>query len=185
MAAAALALVLAGCSTGGSTAEPAAGYEAQFLAAHDLAGMDAREIVDHLDRLGPDERPTDLFASVRPDELLLSSGDQELTLAMPEDQYYLSVAPYVDRTHECFYHSLTTCLGELSGEDIEVRVVDDGTGDVLVEEGTTTFDNGFVGIWLPRDVDGTVEVTYDGLTGATDFSTTADGATCVTTLRLT
>ncbi|WP_341358466.1 CueP family metal-binding protein [Georgenia sp. M64] len=185
LAAAALTLVLAGCSASAdSTPAAGAGAEAGLLAAHDLAGMDATEIIDHLDRLGGADRPADLMASVRPDELLLSDGEQELVLAMPADRFYLSVAPYVDQTHECFYHSLTTCQGELTEENVQVRIIDDATGAVLVDEQSTTFDNGFVGYWLPRDVDGTIEVSHAGLTGTADFTTTDEGATCITSLQL-
>ena len=184
----ALVLVLAGCSstdTPTDTDVPAAtGAQAQFLDAHGLAGMEVEEIIDHLDRLGGADRPTDLMASIRPDELVFSDGQQELAVAMPQDRFYLSVAPYVDQTHECFYHSLTTCQGELVGQDLDVRVVNND-GEVLLEEEMTTFDNGFVGLWLPRDVQGTIEVNVDGLTGATDFATTDEGATCLTTLQLT
>ena len=88
-------------------------------------------------------------------------------------------------SHDCFYHSLTTCLGELDNEDIQVTITDEATGEVLVDEATTTFDNGFIGFWLPDDVTGLIEVSYQGRTGTTEFSTTDDGATCVTDLRLT
>ena len=57
-------------------------------------------------------------------------------------------------------------------------------GEALVDEATTTFDNGF-GFWLPDDATGLIEVSYQGRTGTTEFSTTDDGATCVTDLRLT
>ncbi|WP_324653868.1 CueP family metal-binding protein [Georgenia sp. H159] len=183
----ALVLVLAGCSSADTDTdtEPAAtGAQAEFLDAHGLAGMDTAEIIDHLDRLGGADRPTDFMASIRPDKLVFSDGQQELAVDMPEDRFYLSVAPYVDQTHECFYHSLTTCQGELTDQDLGVRIIND-EGEVLLEEQMTTFDNGFVGIWLPRDVQGTIEVSYDGLTGATDLATTDDGATCLTTLQLT
>ena len=83
-------------------------------------------------------------------------------------------------SHVCFYHSLTTCLGELDNEDIQVTITD----EALVDEATTTFDNGF-GFWLPDDATGLIEVSYQGRTGTTKFSTTGDGATCVTDLRLT
>ncbi|MHB1064925.1 MAG: CueP family metal-binding protein, partial [Georgenia sp.] len=130
------------------------------------------------------DRPADLMASVRPEVLLLSDGVAEHSLPLPADRFYVSIAPYVNQTHECFFHSLTTCRGELGGEDVTVRVVDDA-GEVLVDEERTTFANGFVGMWLPRDVTGTIEVTQGGRTGVVEFSTDADGATCVTTLRLT
>ncbi|MGB3955785.1 MAG: CueP family metal-binding protein [Brooklawnia sp.] len=185
---AAFALVLAGCSTtpdASPTASPPANTAAQadFLAAHDLDGMDGQQIVDHLDRMPVAERPTDLMASVRADQLVLADVEQEVMVPLAEDRFYLSVAPYVDQTHECYYHSLTTCRGELANEDIGVRIVDE-TGEVLVDEQATTFDNGFVGFWLPREVDGTIEVTYDGRTGQSPFSTREDGATCLTTLRI-
>ena len=34
---------------------------------------------------------------------------------------------------------------------------------------------------LPRDVEGTIEVIYDGRTGQSNFSTSKEGATCLTT----
>lgn len=182
----ALVLILAGCSSADPASEPTAGGdEAEFLAAHDLAGMGVAQMIDHLDRLGGEDRPTDYMASIRPDELVFSDGQQEVAVQMPEDRFYLSVAPYVSQTHECFYHSLTTCQGELTDQDVQVRILDDASGEVLVDEEVTTYENGFAGFWLPRDVQGTIEVNYDGLTGAADFSTTEEGATCLTTLQLT
>lgn len=83
MAAAALVLILAGCSAADS---PSVGTEASFLRAHGLNGMDAPEIVDHRERLGGADRPTDLMASVRPDQLLLTHGKRQVALAMPEDR---------------------------------------------------------------------------------------------------
>ncbi len=73
----------------------------------------------------------------------------------------------------------------LLGQDIEVRIVDDATGDVIVTESTATFDNGFAGFWVPRDLQGTIEVTYNGRSGTTPFSTADEKATCITTLQLT
>ena len=186
IAAATLALALTGCSA--ADPEPTVdGTVSQdtFLTAHGLAYMDAVEIIDHLDRQKVTERPTDLIASVRADELLLSSDDQEVVLDLPDNQTYVSIAPYLTSTHDCFYHSLTTCQGELDNEDIQVTITDEATGEVLVDEATTTFDNGFIGFWLPNDVTGLIEVSYQGRTGTTEFSTTDDGATCVTDLRLT
>ena len=105
---AAFALVLAGCSTtpdASPTASPPANTAAQadFLAAHDLDGMDGQQIVDHLDRMPVAERPTDLMASVRADQLVLADVEQDVMVPLAEDRFYLSVAPYVDQTHECYY----------------------------------------------------------------------------------
>ncbi|MBG0823622.1 CueP family metal-binding protein [Planomonospora sp. ID91781] len=202
-AAAVSALVLTGCagqsggttSTAPSTASPAPSAPASaapqtsaaartLLSAYGLTGKDAVQIIDHLDRLGGAERPADLKASVRPGELALSGGGQEVVLPLPADRFYLSVAPYTDRTHECFHHSLTTCAGELAGKDMQVTITDAASGEVLVDETRTTFANGFTGFWLPRGIDGTVTVAYGGRTGQAEISTGQDAPTCLTTLRL-
>lgn len=186
----ALLLTLTGCSTGADqrslTQSEAAGSGdlTQVMGEYSLDGMDTVELIDHLDRLDGSDRPTDLMASVRPDVLVLASGDEEQSREMPDDQFYVSFAPYVDQTHECFHHSLTTCQGELSAQDIQVEVRDRTNGAVLVSDTLTTFDNGFIGIWLPRDIEGTIRATYGGKAGEVDFTTDEDAPTCITTLRM-
>lgn len=172
-----LLTLLAGCSS------PAPVAQSGILAKHGLADKDAVQIIDQLDRTNVADRPTNYKASVRVDELLVSDAEGEVALAMPSDRFYLSIAPYVTKTHECFYHSLTTCKGELGGKDVRVTVTDDA-GKVLVEDDATTFDNGFIGFWLPRDVAGTVRFEYDGKRGEVAFSTGKDAPTCLTTLQL-
>ncbi|MGN6575352.1 MAG: CueP family metal-binding protein [Nocardioides sp.] len=199
LAAAVTALIATGCAATDDTATtepPAAAASATtqgspapqaawaLLADYDLQGMDTVEVIDHLDRLGGADRPGDLMASVRPGELQLSAGSEKASLAIPADRFYLSIAPYVDHTHDCFYHSLTTCTGELAGKEVDVRIVDSSTGSVLVDETRTTFANGFTGFWLPRDISGTVEVRYDGLVARSEISTGKDAPTCLTTLHL-
>lgn len=178
--AALLALTACAQTTSDGTA---AGADAPLQDAYGLTGMTGREIVDHLDRLPAEARPTGLLASVRAGELLLSDGTAEVTVDLPEDERYVAVAPFVETTHECYYHSLTTCQGELVEREVDVTVTTDD-GAVLVDETTTTQPNGFVGYWLPRDVEGTIEVGYDGRTGSVPLATGPDDPTCVTTLRL-
>ncbi len=187
-----LLLTLAGCSTatpGADRVTPAAPTittdDAGLLADYGLAGMDAAEIIDRLDRVPVAQRSTDLTAAVRADHLLLADAERKLTVPIREDRFYLSLAPFIEQTHDCHYHSLTTCRGELANDELGIRIVDDATGEVLVEEQVTTYDNGFVGFWLPRDVNGTIEATHEGRTGRSAFSTEKDGATCLTDLRLT
>lgn len=178
-------LALAGCAA--SPAEPSESTgDSSILSAYDLAGLDGREIVDRLDRVPVDDRQSDLMASVRPTELLLSEeGSEEQTaVELPDDQFYLSLAPYVEQTHECFYHSLTTCRGELAGQDVEVLITDRDTGGALVDETTETFDNGFVGYWLPSGIDATIQIEHGGHSATADISTGPEDPTCLTTLHL-
>lgn len=165
-------------------AAPVPGEE--LLAEHGLDGLDAEEVVDHLDLLPVEERPAGLVASVRPGVLVLSDGPegQEVELDLPEDRFYLSMAPYVEHTHECFHHSLNSCMGELRGEEIAVTITDDSDDSVLVEEDGRTFDNGFAGYWLPSGIDATVTVEYGERSGSTRVSTGADDPTCLTSLEL-
>ena len=90
-------LALAGCASAdpspapSSTSSPAT----SILSEHGLDGLDARAVVDRLDTMAVADRPADLIASVRPDVLILTDDqDRETRLPMPEDQVYVSVAPY-------------------------------------------------------------------------------------------
>lgn len=172
------ALLLAtGCSSsGGSGAE-------DLLREHGLEQAGTSEVVEHLDRTNED-RSTGLAASVTYDSVILQDGGQEVILALPEDEFYLAVAPWTTTTHDCFNHSLTGCQGELVNTPVQVLVIDD-SGEVLVDEATSTYDNGFVGFWLPKDITGTLAITSTAGTASQDFSTLEGSPTCITTLQLT
>jgi hypothetical protein len=186
--AAAAILALAGCASSSTAADPAGhpAAEPAVLAAYGLAGLDGREIVERLERTPVDARHSDLMASVRPGELLLTpAGSEEPTVVdLPDDLFYLSVAPYVEHTHDCYFHSLTTCRGELAGEQMHVIITDRGTGAVVVDETTRTLDHGFVGFWLPSGIDATIQIEHQGLTASGNISTGPDDPTCLTTLQL-
>lgn len=199
-AALAVPLLLAGCAAPAPAPapapDPAPAPEASatetakpggdLLADHGLAGLNAVEIIDRLDAVPLAERATDLIASVRPTDLLLTDeSGREQSLPMPDDAFYVSFAPYLTQTHECHFHSLTTCVGELQNVDLQVTVTDDATGEDIVDTSLTTFDNGFAGVWLPRGIDATLTVEYDGRTATSPVTTKGDdSATCVTTLEL-
>lgn len=176
-----LLLVLSGCST----ATPTADGRQDLVTAHGLQGRDAREVIDRLEATPVSQRPAGLIASVQPAAVLLSDAEgREARLPLPEDTFYLSVAPYLDQTHECHFHSLTTCRGELGNEDLTVRVVSETDGTVLVDQTLRTQDNGFAGLWLPADLTATLTVEHEGRTASTPITTGADAPTCLTTLQL-
>jgi len=184
--AAVAALVVAGCSSA-PAAEPAApASEGSILAAYGLVGLDARQVIDRLESTPVDARPPDLRASIRPGQLLLSDPrtGASTALDLPAGQFYLSIAPYLDTTHECFHHSLTTCRGELAAKPIHVSITDRATGRSLVDKTVLTFDSGFAGFWLPCGIDATLRVEYGGRTASADVSTGPGDPTCLTTLHL-
>lgn len=178
------ALALAGCSTANDPAQEAASPPAS-LETYGLAGLDAPQIIDKLDTMPVADRPAGLIASVQPTELSLNTGGEELaTLPMPGDEFYLSVAPYENRTHSCHFHSLTTCLGEMAGEQVHVTVTNTATGQTLIDEPRTTYDNGFLGLWLPRDITATLTIDHDGKTATSPIATGDQDLTCLTTMQL-
>jgi hypothetical protein len=199
----AAALVLDGCASGpvrhespgrtigtsagaGMSAVPTPSSVETVLAPYGLAGLDAAQIIERLDTTPIADRPRGLTASVRPTELMVSDdAGRTASLRLPADRFYLSVAPYLNHTHDCYFHSLTTCRGELSRVAMDITVRDETTGAVIVHKRSTTYDNGFVGLWLPRDLTATLTVEYQGR-GATSVISTddVDDATCLTTMRL-
>lgn len=178
-------ITLTGCAAPASTPEGDAERAQKVLASHGLAGLDVGDVIERLDAMPVADRPEGLLASVQPDALVLrDESGREGRLPMPDETVYVSIAPFREQTHECHFHSLTTCLGELS--DTEVRVIvtaEDGT--ILVDETRSTEDNGFIGIWVPRGIEATLTVESQGLTGTVPLSTTSPGdRTCVTDLQL-
>ena len=165
-----------------ATSGVAAGDAGTLLAAQGLEGKSGAEVVEALDQLDA-QRPLTLAASVRYDEVLLSDGTTEAALPLEGDQFYLSIAPYETTTHECYFHNLGTCQGELANAEVRVKITTD-SGEVLVDEDATTYANGFVGFWLPKDITGEVTVTADGKTGTVPFATGPEDATCLTTLQV-
>lgn len=154
-----------------------------LLDALGVDGLTGRQIVDHLEAVPLAERRVDVMASVRPRELVVSDTEREVAVPLPEDLFYVSLAPFRSVTHECFYHSLTTCRGELAGETLEVRITTTA-GEVLLEGEVRTADNGFVGFWLPRGARGAIELGHEGRSATYEFTTDDDAPTCVTTVQL-
>jgi hypothetical protein len=200
LAAAAALVLVAGCSAPGAgpeagpstspATEPASPGEATsaadveaLLAEYGFEGGSAEEVVEELDSTHRD-REKGLAASVTAGQVVLSDRDRQIALDVPEDRFYLAVAPYETTTHGCFHHSLSGCQGELVDTPVHVTVTD-ADGTVVVDEERTTYANGFVGLWLPADIEGTLEVRAQGKTATADIATGADDPTCLTTMRLT
>ncbi len=179
------ALVLTACSSTPADSPASTSPSTNVLAANGLDDLSGRELIERLDTLPVAERPVGLAASVRPDAFLVSENDgPETSVALPDDEFYLSIAPYVNGTHDCWFHSLTTCLGELRDQPIRVTATSVADGAVLADLTSRTYDNGFVGLWLPRGIEADVVVEYEGRTGRTTVGTGPDDPTCITTVAL-
>lgn len=155
--------------------------ESEFLEKYGFNGLPVEEIVYSLDSTKSD--PLGLSASITGEYLVLTDNSEEIKLALPEDKFYLSFAPYITQTHPCGTHSLSSCQGELVNQTVNV-VITDGKGNEILNSDITTMENGFVGVWLPRNMNAKIQVEYDGLTAQTSISTFSGSDTCLTTLQL-
>ncbi|MHA3682689.1 CueP family metal-binding protein [Leucobacter sp. HY1908] len=185
------ALSLTGCAATSNDAPnqavaPVATASAtQLLSELGLSTNDAVTLVEGLEALPVNDRPNGLTVQVLPSSVVLQPGTPaEESLPLAGDEFYLSLAPYETQTHPCEFHVPTSCLGEMQGAEIQLRITDAETGEVVRDEVTSTEDNGFIGVWLPREREYRVQVTADGRTGERTVRTGSTDPTCITTLQL-
>lgn len=123
-------------------------------------------------------------ASITSHELVVTdSKEEKVTYNLPEDEFFVSIAPYINQTHPCDIHSLTGCQGELINEEFDVYI-EDSKGNVVVDQTMTTYENGFIDLWVPREETYQVTITQDGKIAKSEFSTFKDDKTCITTMQL-
>lgn len=124
-------------------------------------------------------------ASITSSELIVTDENQVETIYdLPDEEFFVSIAPFKTETHPCDIHSLTGCQGELVDVDVAV-LVEDLEGNVILDETRQTEANGFIDIWLPRDETFKVTMTQDGLETTAEISTFDGDNTCITTMQLT
>lgn len=123
-------------------------------------------------------------ASITSSELIVTDENQKVTTYdLPDNEFFVSIAPFINETHPCDNHSLTGCQGELVEEDFNVHI-EDSKGKVILEETKRTEANGFIDFWLPRDDIYTVTIAQDDKEVIAEISTFDGDNTCITTMQL-
>lgn len=123
-------------------------------------------------------------ASITSTELVVTDGNEKkFTYDLPDEEFFVSIAPFVNSTHPCAIHSLTGCQGELANKDFQVYI-EDTEGNVVIDDTLQSLSNGFIDLWLPRDKTYRITITYDGKVAESEFSTFEGDNTCITTLQL-
>jgi hypothetical protein len=149
-----------------------------ILETYKLEALSVEEMVEALETSSIDK--TGLTAYINSSNLVLETSKAQTKIALPEGKFYASIAPYIEMTHTCMTHYLTSCRSELQNEAFEIRIVaEDGT--ILLDETLTSASNGFIGIWLPKDVNATLHVDYMDFHVKADISTFEGDPTCITT----
>ncbi|MDU4697655.1 MAG: CueP family metal-binding protein [Paenibacillus sp.] len=123
-------------------------------------------------------------ASITSSQLIVDGDTADAkTYELPKDEFFVSIAPYVNQTHPCEIHSLTGCRGEMMEQEFQVNVTD-AEGNTVLDQKMTSQANGFIDLWLPRDQTYRVQVSRDGQTAESKISTFDGDQTCITTLQL-
>jgi len=157
--------------------------ESDFLSAYGLDQMNLKEIISTLEQKL--DEPSYFSASITGSKLYLGDDKDQIEIDLPNNAFYLSFAPYISKTHPCANHNLVTCRGELTNTSFYVTVTDINSNQIILDDTITSSANGFAGIWLPRNKNYRIEVSYQGFFASNDISTYNTSNTCLTTLKLT
>lgn len=155
--------------------------EAHPLDQYDMSGKDVEETVAFLESNDFDRNT--FAASIDGEKLSVQDETSSAEYDLPEGMFYASIAPYVDSTHPCGTHNLVTCQGEMDSETFDVTIKN-ASGDIIFDEQVETEENGFFGIWLPSDVEGTIDIAHGDLSTSGEISTFASSNTCYTDFQL-
>ncbi|WP_458461224.1 CueP family metal-binding protein [Paenibacillus sp.] len=124
-------------------------------------------------------------ASITAKQLIVTDQDKHTTTYdLPENEFFLSIAPYVDQTHPCAIHSLTGCQGEMSNEEFNVTIHDSEGNTLMKDSMMKSGANGFMDLWVPRNRTYLIRVVHNGKVAETQLSTYDNDNTCITTMQL-
>ncbi|AIW40971.1 CueP family metal-binding protein [Paenibacillus polymyxa] len=171
----------------------ATGLVAIAIGAYLIAGNAQREEADtqgasNIKQLVHDfstRKATAQSASITSSQLSVSEdGKTTKTYALPDNEFFLSIAPYMEQTHPCATHSLTGCQGEMKDEEFSVTIHDSTGNSVMNKTLVKSQSNGFIDLWLPRDKTYSVTVEHEGKSAKSQISTFETDDTCITTMQL-
>jgi len=124
-------------------------------------------------------------ASITSRQLIVTNADTSKQIYdLPKDEFFISIAPYIEHTHPCADHSLTSCRGELADKEFKVHI-EDMHGNVILDQMMKSQSNGFIDFWLPRNETYRVTIAHDGKSLVSEISTYEGDNTCMTTMKLT
>lgn len=149
-----------------------------ILETYQLQALSVEDMVEVLETSSIDK--TGLTAYINSSNLVLETKNKKENISLPEGKFYVSFAPYIDMTHTCYTHYLTSCRGELQNESFEIKVVaEDGT--IILEETLISASNGFIGLWLPASINATLHINFEDYHVSAPISTFDEDPTCITT----
>lgn len=141
---------------------------------------DTRRIVEELENATTQEVTGVVYQGF----IEINENGKKTKIYDDQDMFYVSIAPYIEYTHAWTLHNLAGCQAELKNTNFQVVLKNNETGEILFDGIKSTYNNGFMGFWLPRDADYTIELETQGKSGIFQFSTDAFSPTCLTEYQL-
>ncbi len=120
---------------------------------------------------------------VTTEELIVEFPDgREVHKNLPDNEMYIAIAPYINYTHSCTNHYISSCKAELTKKGFKVTAI--SNNDTIINQNITSLNNGFIELWLPRDKTISISIIY-GLLGSKEIiKTDKESRTCFTTFKL-
>ncbi|WP_394237570.1 CueP family metal-binding protein [Niallia oryzisoli] len=126
----------------------------------------------------------DQTAAITSNELIIMSSDESQDVYdISKEDFFVSIAPYINETHPWLFHNLTGCQGEMTNQEFEVYI-EDKKGNVIIDEIITSQSNGFINLWLPRDNIYRVIIKQGEKSVESMLSTFESDGTCITDMQL-
>lgn len=147
-----------------------------------LTGIDAKTAMAIANKWRIDK--IDVVSFVTPDKVNFKFKDgQTISIPLPDDSMIVSIAPYINKTHTCATHYMSSCDAELKNTNIKVVAVTAG-GQILINKTMKTAPTGFLDLWLPRNQVIDITVSAKGKSATGELFTYRNSKTCETTLKL-
>jgi len=147
-----------------------------------LIGIDGKTAVAIANKWHGDK--IDVVTFVTPEKVNFKFKDgQMISVPLPDDVMMVSIAPYINKTHACATHYISSCDAELKSINIKVLAVTAG-GKTLINKTMRTAPTGFLDLWLPRNQAINITVSAKGKSATGKIFTNRDSKTCETTLKL-
>ena len=147
-----------------------------------LTGIDGEKAVAIANKWQRDK--IDVVTFVTSDNVNFKFKDgQVISIPLPDDTMMVSIAPYINKTHSCATHYISSCDAELKSTNVKVVAITAG-GKTVINKTMKTAPTGFLDLWLPRNQAINITVSAKGKSATGKIFTNRDSKTCETTFKL-
>lgn len=125
---------------------------------------------------------TELNSSLVKTQSMLSGWKDDDQVVASDSWYFISIAPYQNDTHDCYYHTLG-CKAEIANTQVSYSIEEVG-GSFVTQGVSVTGSNGFMDLYLPLNKTYRISVVIGELEGEVTITTFPDSPTCLTNFKI-